>query len=116
MDTVSLRNAKGVIANFTGGTDLSLYEVQSALTSLQEQTGTQTEIVFGVITDDRMEGRVQVILMITGLGASTLEEAMSGMPTVKPVLEEESAAPVMQGGSASRREWDLPPFFKNRMR
>jgi cell division protein FtsZ len=115
MDTVSLMNARGVIANFTGGADLSLYEVQTALTSLQEQTGTQTEIVFGVITDERMEGRVQVILMITGLGSPTLEEAMTGMPTAKSNFEKSAEATAIQDGSASRREWDLPPFFKNRM-
>jgi len=77
LDTVSLDNAAGVIANFTGGQDLSLFEVQNALENLQKQTGSQTEIVMGVITDDRMEGRVQAILMITGLGSPTLEQAFS---------------------------------------
>ncbi len=78
LEDVSLSSAAGVIANFTGGADLSLFDVQSSLSSLQARTGSQTEIVFGVINDERMEGRAQVILMITGLGSSTLEEALPG--------------------------------------
>jgi cell division protein FtsZ len=116
MDTVSLTNAKGVIANFTGGADLSLFEVQSALTSLQEQTGSQTEIVFGVINDERMEGRVQVILMITGLGSLTLEEAMGGMKTAKAGLQNTCEEAAVQPADPVRRESDLPPFFRNRYR
>jgi cell division protein FtsZ len=116
MDTVSLTNAKGVIANFTGGADLSLFEVQSALTSLQEQTGSQTEIVFGVINDERMEGRVQVILMITGLGSLTLEEAMGGMKTAKAGLQSTCEEAAVQPADPVRREPDLPPFFRNRYR
>ena len=116
MDTVSLANAKGVIANFTGGADLSLYEVQTALTSLQEQTGSQTEIVFGVINDERMEGRVQVILMITGLGSLTLEEAMGGMKTAKAGLQSKCEEAVVQPADPAQRDADLPPFFRNRYR
>jgi len=57
-----------------------------------------------------------VILMITGLGSSTLEEAMSGMPAEKSNFDHSDRAAVIQDGGASKREWDLPPFFKNRMR
>ncbi len=77
LETVSLDSAAGVIANFTGGDDLTLFEVQDALTYLQELTTGQTEIVMGVINDKRLEDRVQVTLVITGLGATTLEQAMS---------------------------------------
>jgi cell division protein FtsZ len=116
MDTVQLSNAKGVIVNFTGGSDLSLFEVQSALTSLQEQTGSQAEIVFGVITDERMKDRLQVILMITGLGSLTLEEALN-VGTSKAVLPERiSDASHMASVSSSYSDRDLPPFFRNRIR
>lgn len=115
MDSVQLSDARGVIVNFTGGSDLSLYEIQAALTSLQEQTGKQAEIVFGVINDEKMKDRLQVILMITGLGSSTLEEAFGKAAdpqiTREPELETVSrmvAAPV------SYRDRDLPPFFRNR--
>jgi cell division protein FtsZ len=77
LETVSLESAAGVIANFTGGDDLTLYEVQDALNYLQEMTTGQTEIVMGVINDKRLQDRVQVTLVITGLGAPTLEQAMS---------------------------------------
>jgi cell division protein FtsZ len=79
LESVSLENAAGVIANFTCGEDMTLMEMEAALTHLQSQTGVQTEIVMGVINDDRMDDRVQVILIITGLGAPTLEEALSGV-------------------------------------
>jgi cell division protein FtsZ len=79
LETVALDQAAGIIANFTGGPDLTLYEVQTALSRLQEMSESNAEIVLGVMHDEQMEDRTQVILVITGLGAPTLEETMSGI-------------------------------------
>jgi cell division protein FtsZ len=87
LGSVSIENAAGVIANFSGGEDLGLLEVDAALTQIQAQTGAQTEIVMGVIADPQMEDRVQVILVITGLGAPTLEEALSSVERSKARTE-----------------------------
>jgi cell division protein FtsZ len=89
LDTVSLTNTRGIIANFTGGPDLTLFEVEAALTHLQEQTAYQAEIVMGVTSDEAMEDRTQVILIVTGIGAPTLEEAMSSVsrPAAIPASE-----------------------------
>jgi cell division protein FtsZ len=120
LDNVSLSSAAGVIANFTGGPDLSLFDVQSSLSSLQVLTGSQTEIVLGVINDDKMEGKAQVILMITGLGSPTLEEALPGfkrqsqpVPLVaEPVSQPSAYEPVPLPNSPLSR--NLPPFFRSR--
>jgi cell division protein FtsZ len=118
LESVSLENAAGVIVNFTGGEDLSLLEVQSAIKGLQDQTGSQTEIVMGVINDDRSFGRVQVILMITGLGSPTLEETLSGFSgeerEVQPISDgEEKGSPRLM---PTRNENNLPTFLRQRMR
>lgn len=125
VEDVSLHNAAGVIANFTGGTDLTLFEVQEALNYLQASTGTQTETIFGVINDDRLEGRAQVILMITGLGGHTLEEAMPGFhrpaaaPESRPAEHPAAYEPavVMEEPApriSATHNLDLPPFFRFR--
>ena len=84
LETVSLDSAAGIIANFTGGSDLTLYEVEAALTKLQSQTSSETEIVLGVNHVEDMRDQVQVIMVITGLGAPTLEETLSGIPVREP--------------------------------
>jgi len=81
LDTVSLEQAAGIIANFTGGEDLALYEVSEVLNELHTQVGDSTEIVMGVTHDERMTGRAQVILVVTGLGAPTLEDVFPGVMT-----------------------------------
>lgn len=118
LESVSLENAAGLIVNFTGGEDLTLLEVQEAIKSLQDQTGPQTEIVMGVINDDRSFGRVQVILMITGLGSPTLEETLSGFSG-----DGRDAQPMSDGqGQGSQRlthtrnEKNLPTFLRQRTR
>ena len=113
LETAPLENAAGVIVNFTGGKDLSLFEVKDALSSLQKRTGPQTEIVPGVISDERMEGRVQVILMITRMGAPTLEETLSSvqrssLTSTEPVSE----LPVPVGGSHMSEE--IPAYLRFR--
>lgn len=106
LETVSLDRAAGVIANFTGGSDLTLAEVNDAVTYLQSQTGNQTDIVLGVINDDNMDDRVQVILIITGLGAPTLEEVMGGVKRTaqKEAIPAQQLEPALNRASAAGPE------------
>jgi cell division protein FtsZ len=83
LGSVSLENAAGVIANFTAGDDLALVEISNALVFLQEQTNSSTEIVMGTTQNDHMGERVQVNLVITGLGGTTLEEVLPGAEIIK---------------------------------
>lgn len=78
LESVSLEDASGVIANFSGGDDLSLYEVSEAIGHIREMTGEGVDVVMGISSDDRMQDRAQVILIVTGLGAKSLEEIMPG--------------------------------------
>jgi len=97
LETASLDTAAGILVNFTTGGELTLYELQAALNYLQEQSGHSAEIVMGVVSDERLEERVQVILVVTGLGSPTLEETLSKVdqnhrvstaPTPQPVTRE----------------------------
>jgi cell division protein FtsZ len=85
LETTSLEDAKGILVNITAGSDLGLFEVQEALNYLQGQSGNQADIVFGVTEDPRWQDRAQVILIVTGLGAVTLEETISKIS--RPVVE-----------------------------
>lgn len=131
LGSVSLEHAAGIIANFTGGPDLTLFEVETALTSLQEQACAQTEIVMGVINDERLEDKVQVTLIITGLGAPTLEETLLQVSKPKPV-EKKVEQPVAEKISDAQpddnppvtpltatpnlTDLDLPAFLRRRIR
>jgi cell division protein FtsZ len=101
LDSISLESAQGIIANFTGGNHLTLSEVQEALNQLQSATGGQTEIVMGIINDDRMGDRVQIILVITGLGAPTLEDTLSNLQKTRPVSSRAAPSPAPIGSSVA---------------
>ena len=136
LEEISIDHAAGIIANFTGGDDLTLYEVSEVLNELHARVGDQAEIVFGVSYDDRMQGRAQVILVITGLGAPTLEEVMPGIgqkieqaaalkrrtesqPTPEPAaapLEEVDHFQAVPAGipQAAMDNLDIPAFLRRR--
>lgn len=92
LDDVPLDRLAGVIANFTGGSDLTLCEVQEALSYLQEQSSNDPDIIMGITNDERMQGRVQAILVLTGLGAQSLEEAFKEVSQSRLNLNENSSS------------------------
>lgn len=77
LQSTSIENAAGILVNFTCGGELALYDVQAALSHLQAQAGGKAEIVLGVVNDPRLQDRVEAILVITGLGSTTLEDTLS---------------------------------------
>ncbi len=124
IETVSLENATGIIANFTAGQDLTFVEVAEALTFLQEKTNNQAEIIPGVITDNRMGDRVEVILVITGLGATAVQSPFVARKQAEPVPVEVEAVmepqPMVESAPIEmihqRSDLDLPAFMRRRMR
>lgn len=121
LESVSLENAAGIIANFTGGDDLSLQEVQETVSTLHARTGSRAEIIPGIVVNSSMHGKVQLILVITGLGASSLEEAMPGFtktqPQVQPQivnLEEPQAEPAEYKYISVGHGENIPAFLRRR--
>lgn len=68
LDDIDLYSATGMIANFTGSSNMSFKDVTDALNTLQQATGSHADVIPGIITDPRMEDRVQLILIVTGIG------------------------------------------------
>lgn len=85
LDSVPLDQATGIIVNFTGGDDLSFLEVADAMQSLQERTNKRANIIPGIINAPQMHDRVQVILIITGIGSTpvsgTVLQTLQGVST-----------------------------------
>lgn len=72
LDDVSMKGAKGVLINITGGLDMTLYEVDEAANRIREEVGTDnvdTNIIFGSTFDERMEGTMRVSVVATGIDA-----------------------------------------------
>ncbi|MBC6479926.1 MAG: cell division protein FtsZ [Hormoscilla sp. GM7CHS1pb] len=62
----SISGAKGVVFNITGGSDLTLHEVNAAAEVIYEAVDPNANIIFGAVIDDRVEGEVRITVIATG--------------------------------------------------
>lgn len=98
LEEASLRGAKGVIINVTGGMDMTLYEVDEAVNMVREQVDPEALIVFGSAFNMDMEGTLRVSVVATGIDGTGVRPAP--VPAVSTEREqEEHAAPTSQGES-----------------
>lgn len=66
LEDTSVNGARGVIVNVTGGSDMSLVEVNEALTIIQESAHEDAEIIFGAVVDEALTGVVKITVIATG--------------------------------------------------
>jgi len=76
LDDVSLRGAKGVLINITGGKDLTLYEVEEAASLVRSQVDPMARIIVGSSLNPDLEGIVRVSVVATGV--DEIEAALDG--------------------------------------
>ncbi|MDR1289160.1 MAG: cell division protein FtsZ [Holosporales bacterium] len=70
LDDVSLQGARGVLINITGGYDMTLFEVDEAANRIRDEIDSDANIIFGSTFDDRLNGRIRVSVVATGIGGS----------------------------------------------
>jgi cell division protein FtsZ len=68
----SIQGAKGVVFNITGGSDLTLHEINDAAAVIYDVVDPAANIIFGAVIDDRMQGEMRITVIATGF---------SGVPT-----------------------------------
>lgn len=85
LDEISLRGAKGVLINITGGYDLTLFELDEAANRIREEVDPEANIIVGSTLDTSMEGAMRVSVVATGIDAV---EAQQDVPTPRRRMSE----------------------------
>ncbi|MBI1300250.1 MAG: cell division protein FtsZ [Alphaproteobacteria bacterium] len=86
LDDVSMKGAKGVIINVTGGYDMTLFEADEACNRIRDEVDPDANIIFGATFDDSMDGFMRVSIVATGIQAeSTKTTTTTDKSPGKPV-------------------------------
>ena len=78
IDEYSLKGAKGLLVNITGGNDLTLFEVDEVTNKIRAEVDPEAELIFGSIEDERLNGKIRVSIVATSLDGQE--------PQIKPIV------------------------------
>ena len=68
IDDYTLKGAKGLLVNITGGNDITLFEVDEAANKIRAEVDPGADILIGSTIDESMSGKIRVSIVVTGLG------------------------------------------------
>ena len=95
LDDTSMKGARGVLINITGGPDLALLEVDEAANRIREEVDPNARITFGATFDPDMEGKMRISVVATGIDSEAAERprpvlinTMTNPPRVTQTVEE----------------------------
>jgi cell division protein FtsZ len=103
LDEVSLKGAKAVLVNVTGGLDMTLLEVDEAANAISEQVDPEANIIFGAAFDPSLDGMIRVSVVATGMdGASiaAIEPKIERRPLTAPPLMADTRVPGAEPAAA----------------
>jgi cell division protein FtsZ len=67
LEDVSMKGARGVLINITGGSDMTLFEVDEAANRIREEVDPEANIIFGSTFDEKLAGRMRISVVATGI-------------------------------------------------
>ena len=89
LEDVSIKGARGLLINVTGGPDMSLYEVTEAASLIQEEAHEDANIIFGAVIDEKLADEIRITVIATGFGDLATRYAprysSSGAPITAPI-------------------------------
>ena len=125
----SIKGAQGVVFNITGGSDLTLHEINTAAETIYEVVDESANIIFGAVIDERLQGDIQITVIATGFtsdepkGSARLQNAKRGpgaapggarpMPGF-PRMDRKPTTQAPQENAGGNNGLDIPDFLQRR--
>jgi cell division protein FtsZ len=117
----SIDGASGAVFNVTGGSDLTLHEVNAAAEIIYEGVDPNANIIFGAVIDERLQGEVRITVIATGFntrpGAQLEVEAERVTPFKRTTITSPTPTPPASGSGSSGGlgvGLDIPEFLQRR--
>jgi cell division protein FtsZ len=123
IDDYTLKGAKGLLVNITGGKDLKLFEVDEAVNKVRAEVDPEAELIIGAITDSELDGKMRVSIVATSLDGQQPEtksvinmvhriqnrntgysDFSNSQPTASFNFSSNSTSPVSHGANALKLE------------
>jgi cell division protein FtsZ len=117
---ITIDGARGILFNVTGGSDLSLYEVNSAAAIIKETAHPEVNLIFGAVIDPNMGDELRVTVIATGFARSSGVRRLDRRPrsrteaTTDQVKGREVAAEEFQPRAFDVNDLDIPAFLRRR--
>jgi cell division protein FtsZ len=113
----SIDGARGVVFNITGGSDLTLHEVNAAAEIIYEGVDPNANIIFGAVIDERLQGEIRITVIATGFSGEV--QAAQPTKTATTVPRRVSPPPVSPAPSSNESRTksgplDIPEFLQKR--
>ena len=113
----SIEGARGVVFNITGGSDLTLHEVNAAAEIIYEVVDPNANIIFGAVIDDRLQGEVRITVIATGFSGEQLPPAAKPDTVARrpaPLTSSIPPAPMSESKPPKSSGLDIPEFLQRR--
>jgi cell division protein FtsZ len=111
LDEVSLKGAKAVLVNVTGGMDMTLLEVDEAANAISDQVDPEANIIFGAAFDPSLDGVIRVSVVATGMDGASIAQiepkSVSRNTTAQPLVVE-TVRPAPQPAPVAQTEGGRP--------
>ncbi len=82
LDDISIKGAKGVLVNMTGGPDMTLFEADLAVNTIRREVDSNANIIFGSAFNENMKGKIRISVVATGIDIDDFKkDAAKGQET-----------------------------------
>ena len=86
LDSSSMKGAKGVLINITGG-DMTLYEVTDAANRVREEVTSGTNVIFGSVLNTDLKGKIRVSVVATGIDCKDTDFDLNNTKDTKNIKD-----------------------------
>jgi len=117
LEEASIKGARGVLINITGGPDLTLYEVNEAASIVRQEADEDANIIFGHVIDESMTGAMKITVIATGFRREVAAGSMGAhIPASTPARYPSRQGDEVVVPQAPRRteDLDVPTFIRKK--
>ena len=114
LDDVSMKGARGVLINITGGYDMTLFELDEAANEIRREVDANANIILGSTFDPELEGRIRVSVVAAGVASQDVAVSIPPSVTVSEPAEVMDTPVVVNKPVLTPPEVDERPDFKGR--
>ncbi|HXI91119.1 MAG TPA: cell division protein FtsZ [Blastocatellia bacterium] len=120
LEEASIEGAKGLLVNVSGGADLTLFEVNEAMSIIHDAADPDANIIFGAVLDERLTNEMKITVIATGFDkAVAAVEPSRAFAASQPVSEGRVTGPIGIPGGGSpdplrREDINVPAFIRKK--